>query len=264
MARRRTHQPSASHERWLVSYADFITLMFAFFVVMFASSQADKGRATAVAESVRKALATDKFSSTVAALWGGTSADRGKGNAMQKGPGGAQKITSSAEFSETMKDLQESLKTELAEGKLEMKLELRGLVISLAQAAYFPSGAEHIDTSMYPSLEKAAVVIKKLPNPIRLEGHTDNVPIHNNRFRDNWELSSARSLAMLEFLTVRCGIPESRLTITAHAHTVPADTNDTEQGRARNRRVNLVLLSRYGAMNEPTPGVSTTDKPGRP
>ena len=84
MPRRRPTQHNASHERWLVSYADFITLLFAFFVVMFASSQADKGRASAVAESVRKALAHDQFSSTVAALWGGTSADTGQGNAMPR------------------------------------------------------------------------------------------------------------------------------------------------------------------------------------
>src|SRR5258708_1875099 len=90
MARRQKHQEHENHERWLVSYADFITLLFAFFVVMFASSQADKGRAKQVADSVRSALSQGAASSTVAKILGGTIDDKGQGNAMMKGPGGAQ------------------------------------------------------------------------------------------------------------------------------------------------------------------------------
>jgi chemotaxis protein MotB len=236
-----------------VSYADFITLLFAFFVVMFATSQADKGKAGMLAESVRQALGKDGFSAAVAALWGGTVGETGPGNAMKRGPGGTQKENSPgvAELVPAQQLLQDKLKQELEAGKLEIHMEVRGLVVSLKQAAYFPSGEDSIAPGMYESLDRVAEVIRDLPNQIRVEGHTDTVPIDNHRFKNNWELSAARGIAMLAFLTIRSGIPESRLTVSAHAHTVPADRNDTEEGRARNRRVNLVLLSRYGVLNEP-------------
>jgi chemotaxis protein MotB len=259
MLRDRRPNNHANHDRWLVSYADFITLLFAFFVVMFASAQADKGRASAISQSVRKALEQDRFSSAVAALWGGTTADIGRGNAMLKGPGGTTKLPET-ELTRPLQSLQEQLKDELAAGKVQVKLELRGIVISLAQAAYFPSGEDRIEPAMYGSLERVARIVIDTHNPVRLEGHTDTVPINNHRFRSNWELSAARSVAMMEFFSRRCGIPETRFTLTAHAHTVPADTNDTEAGRARNRRVNIVLLSRYGSMNEPAPTAAPSDK----
>src|SRR5712692_310165 len=91
MARKKRHPEHENHERWLVSYADFITLLFAFFVVMFASSQADKGKAQQVSDSVKKALEGEKISTILAAVLGGTVDDKGKGNAMLRGPGGAQK-----------------------------------------------------------------------------------------------------------------------------------------------------------------------------
>src|SRR5207245_7293458 len=92
MARAKKHAEHANHERWLVSYADFITLLFAFFVVMFATSQADKGKAQQVSDSVKKALEGEKLSSVVAAILGGTPDDKGQGNAMNHGPGGVKQV----------------------------------------------------------------------------------------------------------------------------------------------------------------------------
>src|SRR5260370_41314617 len=93
MARRKKHPEHENHERWLISYADFITLLFAFFVVMFASSQTDKGRAQQVSESVKKALEGEHVSSVIAAILGGAADNKGQGNAMMKGPGGAKTVT---------------------------------------------------------------------------------------------------------------------------------------------------------------------------
>jgi chemotaxis protein MotB len=260
MRRIRYRSNSGSHhERWLISYADFITLLFALFVVLFASAQADKGRAGAVAESVRQALEHDRFSAIVASLWGGTANDRGRGNAMLKGPGGTtpevRPVTNReiGEFTPTLAYLRTALEEELATSKIEVRNELRGLVVSLAQAAFFPTGENSIDPRMYATLDKLAAIIASTPNSVRLEGHTDTVPIHNTRFSSNWELSSARSLAVFEFFTRRSGLPQERFAISGHAHTVPADTNETEAGRARNRRVDIVLLSRFGRLNEPSP-----------
>jgi chemotaxis protein MotB len=105
-------------------------------------------------------------------------------------------------------------------------------------------------------LEKVTGTIKKLPNPVRLEGHTDSRPIHNGRFRDNWELSAARSVAMLHVLVERFGVPASRVAAVAYAETMPVDTNDTDEGRARNRRVDIAILNQVAASSEAQPAAS--------
>jgi chemotaxis protein MotB len=257
--RRRKHAQHENHDRWLVSYADFITLMFAFFVVMFAASQTDKGKAERIGESVRRALEEGQVASAIAGILGGTVDDKGKGNAMLKGPGGVNSTPTSveprqqflAELLPSLQFLTEELKQEIGAGKLQVKLEPRGLVVSLTEAAFFPSGEDTIEPATYPSIEKIAEVIRRLPNPVRLEGHTDSVPIHNSRFRSNWELSAARGVAMLELLSTRFGIPTARLAIAGYAETRPLEPNDTEKGRARNRRVDIVILNKLGYETEP-------------
>ena len=99
--------------------------------------------------------------------------------------------------------------------------------------------------------EKLAATIVKLPNKVRLEGHTDSVPIHNARYRSNWDLSVARGVAMLDLLAIRYNIPESRMSVGGYAETVPIDNNETPEGRARNRRVDIIILNETGMMGEP-------------
>jgi len=259
MARKKPATEHENHERWLVSYADFITLLFAFFVVMFASSNRDKARAQAVSESVRQALENGHLMPKIAAVLGGTVHDKGQGNAMRKGPGGDLKQLQNQppaeppahELAASMEYLTKELETEIREGKVKLSLEPRGLVVSLVQAAYFPSGEDRIYPETYPSIEKVAAVIRKLPNQVRIEGHTDSVPIHNSRFRSNWELSAARSIRMLELLAGRFGVPRERLAIAGYADNVPVEPNDTEEGRAKNRRVDLVILTEQGLSTEP-------------
>src|SRR5436190_2115041 len=128
MARKKKHPEHENHERWLISYADFITLLFAFFVVMFASSQADKGRAQQVSESVKKALESDSVSAMVAAVLGGSVDTKGQGNAMMKGPGGAKVAEErkaeekTVELTPSLKSLTEALKEEIAAGKIEISM----------------------------------------------------------------------------------------------------------------------------------------------
>jgi chemotaxis protein MotB len=95
-------------------------------------------------------------------------------------------------------------------------------------------------------------VIISIPNKVRLEGHTDNVPIHTARYRSNWELSSARSVTMLEILTTRFQVPEGRLSVGGYAETIPIAPNDNDEGRAQNRRVDVVILNDNGLKGEPT------------
>ncbi len=261
MARKPRAPEHENHERWLVSYADFITLLFAFFVVMFASSQTDKARAQQVSESVKKALEKGGVAAAVREVLGGTVDEKGKGNAMFRGPGGTQPARQAqvvAELVPSMQHLSRELSEEIRLGKIELRLESRGLVVSLRQAAFFPSGEDAIDPAMHPSIEKIARVIDTLPNPVRLEGHTDSVPIHTARFRSNWELSAARAIAMMDLLADRFGIAKERLAIAGYADTVPAESNETESGRAHNRRVDIVILNQQAVLREP--GSSPADK----
>jgi chemotaxis protein MotB len=252
--RRKHAAPRENHDRWLVSYADFITLLFAFFVVMFASSQTDKSRAKEISEAVEKALNDGKSMGVppaVAKILGGTVDDKGQGNAQMRGPGGAQRASKEAppqdilELAPSLRNLTSNLKDEIETGKVEVHMEPRGLVVSLKQAAFFPSGADAVDPGTYETLGKVAAALKAVSNPLRIEGHTDSVPIHTARFRSNWELSAARSIAMMELLVERFGIAEGRMAIVGYADTSPETSNDTPEGRARNRRVDIVIQNQY-------------------
>jgi chemotaxis protein MotB len=265
--RRKRKQPvHENHERWLISYADFITLLFAFFVVMFASSQSDKAKAEQMSHSMKGAFEQGHFTATVSAILGGTISDRGQGNAQMKGAGGAVKATPAdtapkfppkdirdklAELMPSLQRLTADLQNEIKEGKIEVRLEQRGLVVSLKQAAFFPSGEDAVAGDTFTSIGKVAEVIKKLPNPVRLEGHTDAIPIHNSRFRSNWELSAARSIAMLEILDTRFGVPRTQMAISGYAESKPVASNDTDGGRAQNRRVDILIMNEKGVQGEP-------------
>ncbi|HTQ57539.1 MAG TPA: flagellar motor protein MotB [Bryobacteraceae bacterium] len=262
MARKKPEAEHANHERWLVSYADFITLLFAFFVVMFASSQTDKAKAQMVSDSVKQALEKGGVSAAVREILGGTVDDRGKGNALMRGPGGSQPIDrhdtagKEAELVPSMQYLTQALAAEIHNGKIEIHLEPRGLVVSLREAAFFPSGGDTVDPNTFAPLDKIAATLRELPNGIRLEGHTDSVPIHTARFRSNWELSAARSIAMLDLFASRGGVNPQRLAIAGYADTIPVDSNDTVEGRAHNRRVDIVILAQrvqVKATAEPEP-----------
>ncbi len=259
MSRKAKAAHHENHERWLVSYADFITLMFAFFVVMFASSQSDKGRAKQVSDSVTKALQEGRVTAAVAAVLGGTVDDKGVGNAMKKGPGGAKTELPRASKDElvvvdllpSLQYLDAQLKQEIAAGKLQIRLESRGLIVSLTEAAFFATGDDTVNPAAYDSIGKIAEAIKRLPNSVRLEGNTDSVPIHNSRFRNNWELSAARAIAMLQLLVQRFGVSEYQLAVVGYADIHPIENNDTEEQRVRNRRVDIVILSKTGTQGEP-------------
>jgi chemotaxis protein MotB len=214
--RKRIAIPRQSHERWFVSYADFVTLLFAFFVVLFAWAQTDKMKI--LSRSLQATL------------------DRPLPRPIPKTP----------ELQLAMDFLSRQLRTEIEAGQMRVRLEQRGLVVSLSQAAFFPSGGDQLEPRLYPSIRKVADAVRDLPNPIRLEGHTDSQPIHDKRFRDNWELSAARALAMLQLLNGSERIARERLAIAGYADTAPITTNETEEGRSRNRRVDIVILSKGG------------------
>ncbi|MGI8988806.1 MAG: OmpA/MotB family protein [Bryobacteraceae bacterium] len=158
--------------------------------------------------------------------------------------------------------LSKELDGEIRSGKMKLSLEARGLVVTLSQATFFPSGGDAIAPATFSSIDKVAKAIQRLPNPVRLEGHTDSIPIHTARFRSNWELSAARSIAMLELLNNRGGIGINRLAVAGYAETIPVDTNGSEEGRGHNRRVDIVILNRQGLVKEPARSGLQSKVPG--
>jgi chemotaxis protein MotB len=267
--RRKKHSSPENHERWLVSYADFITLLFAFFVVMFASNQQDKAHAKAVSEAIKNALADGTLQTRIAAILGGSADKADKGNLMQRGPGGSR-TTKAPKASEPleavplttpMKVLTDNLQQEIAAGNIHLKLEARGLVIGLQTAAFFSSGGDAVSPAAYPTLAKVAEVLNKVPNALRLEGHTDSIPINTPRFQSNWELSAARSIAMLRLLNQRFGVNSQRMAVVGYADNAAIDSNETEKGRERNRRVDIVIVSDFGMRAEPPQ--ADMKKPGK-
>jgi chemotaxis protein MotB len=255
--RRRTPRHPQNHERWLVSYADFITLLFAFFVVMFASTQANQARA--ISNSVREALEQGQLSAVLSAVLQRDRRETGN-TAAEPGPAAAESLPlpmrtleppQQRDLTESLSQLKKGLREELMAGKVKVNLESRGLIISLRESAFFASADDAVAPASLPTLAKIAAVIRDLPNPVRLEGHTDSIPIHNSRFRSNWELSSARAIAMLELLRERFQILTARMSIAGYAENAPADSNETPEGRAHNRRVDVVVLSAEGMRAEP-------------
>lgn len=256
MARRhKKHEEHVNHERWMVSYADFVTLMFALFVAMYAIALKDHSSGKKVAESVREAVANGGLASTVkvflskeASTPSGSSSGEAKQDVQTaKGDPQVPMPKTDPSLTEPYKRLNEKLKRELDSGAIRLRLEGRGMIITLAEKAFFPSGDDQIYPQAYPTIERVAEVIRELPNSVRLEGHTDAVPIHTARFNNNWELSTARSIAVLQLFETKYGLDSSRFAVAGYAQNLPVAGNDTEEGRARNRRVEIVILGHQAA-----------------
>jgi chemotaxis protein MotB len=251
--RRKTPEPE-NHDRWLVSYADFITLLFAFFVVMFATAQSDKSKTKEVSEAVREAFQHGQLSSALSNVLHGKPEIHKLGNTPQKKSTENMPPPPPADLAKSLDTLQRELSEDLNSGKIQLRLEGRGLVISMREAAFFASGDNIVAPASLPILAKIAAVVQSIPNQVRLEGYTDSIPIHNSHFRNNWELSAARGIAMLELLCDRYQIDPARLSVAGYGENSPSDSNQTEEGRAHNRRVDLVLLSADGMKVEPQAG----------
>ena len=257
MARRKS-AAKENHERWLVSYADLVTLLFAFFVVMFASTQTDHARAKQISEGVEKALKAGSTPPKIAAILGGTMDDKGRGNAMLRGA--AFPVRSPNKNEEPLQNLNAAaellrsrLQKEIKQGAVEIRVEERGVIIGLNTAVFFSTGGDTVDPSLYSTLQEVGTILNRLPNALRLEGHTDSIPISTPRFPSNWELSAARSIAMLRVLNERFHVARDRMAIVGYADTAAVESNDTEKGRQRNRRVDIVIVSEIGLRAEARP-----------
>jgi chemotaxis protein MotB len=135
-----------------------------------------------------------------------------------------------------------AIKQDLEQDHLDVQLDSRGVVVSLPQALLFAPGEDRINAAALSTVSAIGDILRKIPNNVSLVGHADAVPIHNRRFSNNWELAAARGLRLLELLSERYGIAESRLSVESYGSYDPKSSNDTPDGRATNRRVEIVIL----------------------
>ncbi len=243
MAKRRHEEEHENHERWLVSYADFITLLFAFFTVLYATSQHDVSKAKQFEESVRKA-----FSSFVD--FGGVQGDQVSFDRNGKlipppidlfPPEGA----GPTEVQDALERLLDKSVTEEERQNLVQNIrhDAIGVRVSLAAGALFPSGSDEILAEGLVALSKVADILRVSNRKLVIEGHTDNIPIKGARFRSNWDLAAARATKIVRYLIAKEGIAPSRLVAVSYADQKPQAPNDTEEGRAKNRRIDVLIVT---------------------
>lgn len=275
MSRRKRTHPHANHERWLVSYADFITLLFAFFVVLYSSAQVDHRKVGRLAMAIQVAfqelgvfpasttqipLNPDEpmpFSTVQAIENAKHNADLVRISSSPNDPLDA--AAEETNLSTLQAELQQALQREINLHTVALHRESEGLVISLREFGFFDSGSAALKTSAQPALDRIASLLAVRSCHIRIEGHTDNVPIHNSQLASNWELSTARATELVRLLIQRYRFSPERLSAAGYAEYHPIASNDTPQGRAQNRRVDLVILSEHAVRR--ADGAAPSSKP---
>jgi chemotaxis protein MotB len=259
MARRRRPIQHTNHERWLVSYADFITLLFAFFVVMYSTSQVDQRKVGRLALSIQVAfqeLGVFPASTSRVPL----NEQNPMPFSVVQSIENAQRTTSLGRIAPTNRDqlagsgdgdlsvlrkeLEQALAPELARRELALRTVPDGLVISLQEIGFFPSGSAQIKANSEQSFARIVGLLVNRKFRIRIEGHTDPVPIHTAQFASNWELSTARATEIVRLLIMKYHFAPARLSAAGYAEYHPVADNQTEDGRKLNRRVDIVILGK--------------------
>jgi chemotaxis protein MotB len=252
----RTKRRSAEQahlDRWLVSYADFITLLFAFFVVLYASSRSDQQKQTQIAHSIQSAFqALGLFPSSVPAQPSAGSVADSHDPVAPLNVVLDDDLSASPSVQQDLERLHARLtgllSNQIAEGVVSLRLGRDGLVISLREAGFYDSGSAEPHPQSRATLDHIAATLAATPYDLRIEGHTDNVPIHTAQFASNWELSTARASELAKSLIVDHGIAPARLSAAGYAEYHPVASNDTPDGRSQNRRVDIIVLPRISVL----------------
>lgn len=238
MARKKKPEEHENHERWLVSYADFITLLFAFFVVMYSVSSVNEGKFRAAADSISQA-----FHPVINMSASPVKID--------------SKITNQipniiAPDFKTYQKLQDTMKEagELGD-KVKVDMDKRGIVVRVADTLVFDTGKAEVRPEAREVLKKVGTVLAGGNKQVRVEGHTDNVPIKTAHFPSNWELSTDRASAIVRYFIDNTNMKPTLLSASGYAHYKPLESNDSPAGRAKNRRVDIVVLNDQEAAQEP-------------
>jgi len=238
-----------TQDRWLVSYADFITLLFGFFVVLYAFSKADQKKQAQVPEAIDTAFRSLGIFSETSRKFGNrsntTSTDKPAipmNIVMGEDVLAPEKVKNDLEH--IQREMSQMLSNQVAHHSVSIMMGRDGLVIRLREAGFFSSGSATPRPEALGTLRQIAASLGKTNYDLRIEGHTDNIPIHTSEFDSNWELSAARATHIARIFVEQQTIPPDRLSAAGYAEFHPVASNDTDDGRAENRRVDLVVLPR--------------------
>lgn len=267
MARQKKVVEAENHERWLVSYADFITLLFAFFVVMYSVSSVNDGKFRVLSESLvasfrspAKSLAPVQIGQTVRSPYEFSMTMQNIPFPTTRKPIELSKLRSmeedainigddagiaggnAPEMDTIAEDVEEALGPLIDDGMISLRKNKNWLEIEINTSILFSSGSSQLARAATPVLKSLAEILKDLPNRINVEGFTDNKPIKNRVFPSNWELSAARAATVVR-LFAGFGVEPTRLTSIGYGEFRPIADNATEQGRAANRRVAVVVMT---------------------
>ncbi len=231
MARKRRKRPKENGDRWLVSYADFITLLFAFFTSMYAISSVNEGKY----KTLSSALST-AFNRAVE-----TTPPAGLDGPQKVGLQGKMSERFNEAFSSRYQTLATSLKGLPANLGVRLVMEKGTMIIRLPGKTLFSSGSASLTPEARAILSRLAPIIRELGSEVRIEGHTDNVPTSNMVFNSNWDLSSARALSVLKYLVNKNNLDPRLVSSTGYGEFRPLAPNNTPTGRQKNRRVDIVL-----------------------
>jgi chemotaxis protein MotB len=260
--RRASGEAPVDHHRWLVSYADFITLLFAFFTTLYAISNVNQQKLNRLVSSLQVAFDTKGVAGLprktgLTVLPDGKAAPVTAGlTAPQAGPtpldlqklpitvlAALNKDYLEAALGEVRDTLTTSLAPAIRDGRVALEIDRRGLVVSIRENGSFRTGSADLSDVTRGLIGEIAASIRSLPHFVRVEGHTDDVPIHTPRFASNWELSTARATAVVAFLVQGYGLASDRLSAAGYAEYHPRVPNATDADRAKNRRVDIVILN---------------------
>jgi len=242
MARKKYHEEPENHERWLVSYADFITLLFAFFVVMYAISSLNEGKYRVLSNSL-----TGAFGKVMTVNPKPVDAQTEQKIKLDPLPLVKNRINEGlrkekAQMTTMAKDILTVLEPLVREGKVRVTQTSRGITIEINASLLFAPGDARLNVDSIQALRAIAGVLKLDTHAIQVEGHTDNLPINNPIFPSNWELSAVRASTVARLLTEN-GVDENRVTAVGQGAKLPVSDNDSSEGRARNRRVSVTILA---------------------
>jgi chemotaxis protein MotB len=249
MRRPRRKEEEGHADRWMVSYADFMTLLFALFVVLFASSYHDKKTVQRVSSAVKNGFQEMGTFLESDSVQDHSASDMSKlGSTLTPNENGGAKVSqvqgnAGIDVAELHRKLAMALGKEIARQEIDLRMSPEGFVISLHELGFFNSGEARLLPGAADKIKRIAAVLMQYGLDMRVEGHSDNVPIHNASFASNWDLSTARAMAVAMMLIDEAGFDPNRMSIAGYGQYHPAASNDTPEGRRANRRVDIVVVS---------------------
>lgn len=274
MARKKAHEEHENHERWLVSYADFITLLFAFFVVMYSISSLNEGKYKVLSQTMIAAFTGQPttpnpvqvgqpFNSMPSAIDLPPIPKQQKPEIIQPGRGGpgAKEVQKTLEG--VAQKIQSLLASAIRKGDVQVRMTPLGVVIDIHDTVLFASGQADLTPQAQDLLGQVAGVLQGVGYPIQVNGFTDDRPINTPLFRSNWALSSARAVSVVEMFIAQ-GVPPGQLVAAGYGQYHPVASNDTAQGRAANRRVSVVIVSPLSNANVSETPIVPAEAPAAP